>query len=133
MAKIWLALMLLPLMISAKMNAQDSRTGKASANGTCNQAASGNNNKFVINCYVDARQGKQMVILLNTILQQQVSIDEILKGIQTQNKTLLSYSSPTSGELVPGNATEPPDECSMPDGGYKVFIGGSVAWNRVCP
>jgi hypothetical protein len=131
-------MVLLAVILTGTISAQTTASGKASTTGPCSPATSGSHNQFFIKCVIAGPERKQVVALLNTVLASKIDIELLMKKVNEMSKdngTLLSYGSPTHGELLPGNEPDPPlpDGCTHPPGGYTIFMGDSVAWTHALP
>ena len=86
-------------------------TGKAGTTGPCSPAGRGKNNTFEIHCNINTAQGKQMVEILNKILQNQIAskdvmekLEEILNAVNP-NRPVVSYACDGTYRSVGPSAT----------------------------
>jgi hypothetical protein len=120
----------------AKKDFPQSKTGSVKAQGPCSVANSGTVSKLIINCTVDPKQGKELTEILNQVLASRLDLAEVkgkLTEIAENSDKLLSFGSPTHGELLPGNEKTPSSGCNFPTDGFRIFIGGTVVWSQFLP
>jgi hypothetical protein len=76
-----LTLAILVIVFGSSITAAQT-TGAATTNGTCSIANSGNNNSsVVINCGVGVAQGRQILAILNTMLEHQIDPAAVMKKL----------------------------------------------------
>lgn len=105
------------------------QSGPAHTTGPCSPAITGSGNTIIIKtCGMTEQERRDLRTLLKLILAKEVQSSSVLE-------TIKSYSSPTHGELLPGNDPDPEisADCHPPAEAFKIYLGDSVAWKSSLP